>query len=93
MCLHVSLKPPALGKSLPTGGTGVAVTVYATVCLSGVHTDEVTPDCVPLHGRILTQVATVHLLTCLAESVYAELALAGEVMLAGGTLETRVRKM
>lgn len=56
-------------------------------------THKVTADCVPLHGRIVTQVAAVNLFTRLTELVNAQLALAGEVTLAGGTLETGVGKM
>lgn len=88
--LHVSFKRPALPKALTTGGARIAVTV---VCLFCMHADEVAADRVPLHGGILAQVATVNLFTCLSQSVYAQLALAGEVTLAGGTLETGVRKM
>ncbi len=93
MRLHVSFEPPALAKSLTTGGARIALTVYITVCLFGMHADEVAADCVPLHSRVFTQVATVHLLTGLTESVYAQFALAGEVTLAGGTLKTWIREM
>lgn len=91
MCLHVGLEHPALVKALTTGGAGIAVT--HAFCLVSMHAGKVAPDCIPLHCRIFTQVATVKLLTCLTESMYAKLALAGEVTLAGGTLEAGVRKV
>lgn len=93
VCLHVSLKRPALAEALTTGGARIAATVNATFCLIGMHADKVAADCVPLHSGVLTQVATVDLFTRLTESMYAQFALAGEVTLAGGTLETGVRKM
>lgn len=50
-------------------------------------------DRAPLHGRILAQVALVGLSAGLSEPVHPQLALAGEVALAGGTLEAGVREM
>lgn len=93
MRLHVSLEQPALSEAFSTGRTGIAATVSVLSCHFGVHADEVAADCVPLHGRILTQVAAVNLLTRLTESVDAQLAFAGEVTLAGGTLEAGVGEM
>lgn len=91
--LHVSFKRPAQAKALPTGGAGVAVTTYVAFCLISVHADKVAADCVPFDGRILTQVALVNLCSRLTEHVNAQLALAGEVTLAGGTLETGLGEM
>lgn len=71
MRLHVSLKRPALAKALATGGARIAVTVNAVFCLIGVHANKVAADCIPLDGRILTQVAMVSLFPRLTESVYA----------------------
>lgn len=57
------------------------------------HADQVAPHCVPLHGRVLTQVAAVQLLARLPQPVHAQLTLAGEVTLAGGTLQPGVREV
>lgn len=89
--LHVSLKGPREAEALPAGGAPVAIPNQRA--LFSVHADEVAADCVPLHGRVLAQVAAVDHLTRLAEPVHAELALAREVTLAGGTLEARVREV
>lgn len=90
---HVSFERPALAKALATGGARIAVTVCVIPCLFCMHADKVAADCIPLYSRILTQVAMVRLFTCFTESMDAQLALAGEVTLAGGTLEIGVRKM
>lgn len=54
------------------------------------HVDKVAADCVSLHSRIVAQVAAVARFTRLTEPVHAELALACEVSLAGGALQTGV---
>lgn len=71
VCLHVSLKQPALAKAFTTGGARIAVAVDVFLRLISVHGDKVASDCVPLHGRIFTQVAMMDLFTRLTESVYA----------------------
>lgn len=87
--LHVSFEQPAEAEALSAGGTLVALTVQRA--FFSVHVDEVAADCVWLHGGILAQLTAVHPVAGLAELVQAELALAGEVTLAGGTLETGIR--
>lgn len=71
VCLHVSLKQPALAKAFTTSGARIAVAVAVFFCLISVHGDKVAADCVSLHSRIFTQVAVMDLFTRLAESVYA----------------------
>lgn len=87
--LHVSFEGPGKAEALSAGGTLVAVPVQRA--FFSVHVDEVAADCVSFNGRILAQVTAVDHFTGLAELVHAELALAREVTLAGGTLETGVR--
>lgn len=89
--LHVSLEGPGEAEALPAGGAPVAVP--AQRALFSVHVDEVAADCVSLHGGVLAQVAAVDHLTGLTQPVQAELALACEVTLAGGTLQAGVRRV
>lgn len=87
--LHVSFERPGKAEALSAGGTLVAVPIRHA--FFSVHVDEVAADCVPLDSGILAQVTAVDHFAGLAEPVHAELALACEVTLAGGTLETGVR--
>jgi len=87
--LHVGLQRPALAEAFAAGGAGVAAARRRAV-LVGVHAGEVSADGVALHGGVLAQVAAVELVAGLAEAVHAQLALAGEVALAVGTLEAGV---
>lgn len=57
------------------------------------HTGEVSPEGIALHCSVLTQVAVVQLLTGLSEHVDAQLAFAGEVVLAVGALQPWVGEM
>lgn len=88
MRLHVSLQRSALQEALTTGEARKARTVFCSV-----HACNVASDCVLLHSRIRTHVALVQLFTSLSESMDAQLALAGEVAFARGTLEAGVREM
>lgn len=84
----MSLQRSALQEALTTGEAREALTVFCSM-----YTCKVAPDCVLLHSRIRTQVALVQLFTRLSESMDVQLALAGEVAFARGTLEAGVREM
>lgn len=58
-------------KLLSTGGARINVVAENISCLFYMSTQQVAADCVPLHGRILTEVALVQLLTRLAKPMYA----------------------
>lgn len=88
--LHVGLERLALAEALATGGAGVDFRVDVTPYLVGVHTGQVAVERVALHRGVVAQVAAMDLLARLAKHVDAQLALAGEVMVAGGALETGV---
>lgn len=89
--LHVSFKGSSKAETLSAGGTLVAVPIE--LAFFSMHVDEVAADCVSFYGGILTQVTAVDHFTNLAEPVHAEFAPACEVTLAGGTLETWVRRV
>lgn len=89
MRLHVSFEGPGKAEAFSAGGTLVAAPFWCA--FFSVHVDEVAADCALLNGGILAQVTAVDHFTVLTESVHAELALACEVTLAGGTLETGIR--
>lgn len=57
------------------------------------HAGDVAVQGVTFHSSILTQLTAMQLLTRLPEHVDTQLAFAGKVMLAGGTLQAGVRKM
>lgn len=57
------------------------------------HAGDVAVQCVAFHGSILTQLTAMQLLTRLPQHVNTQLAFAGKVVLAGGTLQAGVGKM
>lgn len=57
------------------------------------HAGDVALQGVTFHGSILTQLTAVQLLTRLSQHVNTQLAFAGKVVFAGGTLQAGVGKM
>lgn len=89
----MGLQHLALPEGVPASWAGVLVRVDLSPCLVSMHAGEVPAKGVALHCSVLTQVAMVQLLASLSEHVDAQLALAGEVVLAGGALQAGVWEM
>lgn len=75
------------------GGAGVDLRIDLCPGLVSVKTSQVSAERVTIHGGVLAQVAAVDFLARLAQHVYAQLALAGEVVLADWALEARLGEM
>lgn len=93
MGFHMTLQCLTLVKALLA--SGACVEFFGGICFSlmAMHAGDVAVQRVTFHGSILAQLTAMQLFTRLPQHVNTQLAFAGKVVLAGGTLQAGVGKM